>query len=226
MTMTKETLNRDQMAAITARRLQPGWVINLGAGMPAWVSNYIFPEDDLTLHSEHGLLGYGRVASPEEEDLDVTNASGDYVTLLPGAAVMDHADSFGMIRKGVLDCVILGSYEVDQTGSFANWKRSNDMPIGIGEFMGGAMDLAQCSKRVWLMMDHTTNEGRPRLLKKCSLPLTGLNVVSLVVTNLGAFEITDAGFVLVEHAPGYTVEEIQALTDAPITVSPDLRPAV
>jgi 3-oxoacid CoA-transferase B subunit len=224
--VTKEKMNRDQMAAIMAQHLEPGWVVNLGFGMPAWVSNYIYPEMDITLHAEHGLLGYGPVAGAEVEDPDVFNASGDYVTLLPGAVVMNHAESFAMIRAGIIDCVILGAYQVDKTGTFANWKISLDLPTGLGNVIGGAMDLAQCSKRVFVMMDHTTNSGEPRLVEKVSLPPTALDAVKLVVTDLGVFGVTPDGFELQQHAPGYTVEEIQAVTAAPLKVSPDLRPAL
>ncbi len=222
----KERLTRDQMAAIVAQHLESGWIVNLGFGMPSFVSNFIYPEMGISLHSEQGLLGYGPVAPPELEDLDVTNATGDYVTLLPGAAVMHHADSFAMIRKGLIDCVILGAYEVDAGGSFANWKISLDLPTGLGNTLGGAMDLAQCSKRVFIMMDHTTSDGSPRLVERCTLPVTALNVVKLVVTDLAVLAMTDAGFELQRHAPGYTFEEIQALTGTPLTVSPNLSPAV
>jgi len=222
----KERLTRDQMAAIAAQHLEPGWVVNLGFGMPAFVSNFIYPEMSIILHAEHGLLGYGPVAPPELEDLDTTNATGDFVTLLPGAAVMHHADSFAMIRRGLIDCVILGAYEVDSEGSFANWKVSVDLPRGLGDALGGAMDLAQCSKQVYIMMEHTTADGRPRLVKQLSLPVTAIRVVKLVVTDLAVLAMTDKGFELQAHAPGYTVEEIQALTEIPLLVSPDLRPAV
>jgi acyl CoA:acetate/3-ketoacid CoA transferase beta subunit len=127
---------------------------------------------------------------------------------------------------GLIDCVILGAYQVDQTRTFANWKISLDLPTGLGNTIGGAMDLAQCAKRVFVMLEHTTNEGRPRLVRHCTLPSTALHVVKLVVTDLGVFAVTEQGFELQRHAPGYTVEEIQALTDAPLRVSPDLCPAL
>jgi 3-oxoacid CoA-transferase B subunit len=181
---------------------------------------------DIALHAGHGLLGYGPIAGGELEDPDVVNASGDYVTLQPGAVVMNHAESFAMIRAGLIDCVILGAYQVDQAGTFANWKISLDLPTGLGNTIGGAMDLAQCAKRVFVMMEHTTNDGRPRLVTHCTLPPTALHVVKLVVTDLGVFSVTEQGFELQRHAPGYTVDEIQALTDAPLRVSPDLQPAL
>ncbi len=222
----KEPFTRDQMAAIAAQHLESGWIVNLGFGMPSFVSNFIYPEMGISLHAEQGLLGYGPVAPPELEDLDVTNATGDYVTLLPGAAVMHHADSFAMIRKGLIDCVILGAYQVDASGSFANWKISLDLPTGLGNTLGGAMDLAQCSKRVFIMMAHTTSDGSPRIVESCSLPVTALNVVKLVITDIAVMAMTDAGLELQQHAPDYSVEEIQALTGIPLKVSPDLRPAV
>jgi len=222
----KERLNRDQMAALVAEHLQPGWFVNLGIGIPTLASNFIYPEQDIILHSEHGLVGFGPMAPEDDEDLDVANASGEYVTLNPGAVVVHHADSFAMVRKGLLDVVVLGAYQVDQEGSFANWKISTDLPRGVGNSIGGAMDLAQNSKQVFLVMEHTTRDGKPRLMEKCDLPLTAVRKVTLVVTDIAVVAITPQGFELQRYAPGYSVEEIQSMTGAPLAVSPNLRPAL
>ena len=166
-------------------------------------------------------------ASEETEDPDTTNATGDYVTLLPGAVTMNHAESFALIRRGIIDCVMLGAYEVDQQGSFSNWKIRTELPTGIGNILGGAMDLAQCSKRVFIMMEHTQSDGvTPRLVENCTLPLTAANVVTQIITDLAVIEVTEEGFVLKRHAPGFSAEEIQALTGAPLKISPDFCPAL
>jgi len=217
----KERLNRDQTAAIAAQELRPGWVVNLGVGMPAFVSNYIFPEMEITLHAEHGLLGYGPLADEVTEDPDTTNATGDYVTLLPGAVTMNHAESFSLIRRGIIDCVVLGAYEVDKSGSFSNWKIRTELPTGIGNILGGAMDLAQCSKRVFIMMEHTLSDGiTPRIIEKCTLPITAENVVTQIITDIAVITVEKEGLVLKRHAPGFSAEDIQALTGVPLIVSP------
>ncbi len=219
----RQPLNRDQIAAILAQRLEPGWIVNLGIGIPTGVSNFLLPEQDILLTSENGVIGYGHVAGEDEADPDTVHASSDQsVTLNPGAAIVHHADSFALIRSGRIDATCLGAYQVACDGSFANWKIANDGGIDRGG-IGGAMDLATCGKRVFLAMEHTTRDGAPRLVERCTLPVTAPSGATLVVTNLAVVVIQDGQFILEEHAPGYSVEEIQALTGAPLTVSDTFR---
>lgn len=221
-TGTKERMNREFMAAVMARRLPRGWLVNLGIGIPTKVSGYVNPEQEIIFTSENGVIGYAGLAAPHEVDPDVVNASVEYVTLHPGAAIIHHADSFGLIRRGMNDVTILGTYEVAQDGSFANWRTSMDPWDNLGG-IGGAMDLAVSSKHVWIAMEHTTRDGKPRLLEQCILPVTAVGVVDTVFTDLGVFSVQNGRFVLEEHAPGWTVEEIRALTGAPLEISPTLR---
>ncbi len=216
--MEKKPLDRQAMCNRLAMEFQDGWMVNLGIGIPTLCSNYDFGDRSIIFHSENGVIGYGPMAAQGEEDVDLVNAGGQNVTLVKGAAIVHHADSFALIRGGYLDATVLGSYEVAENGDFANWKTEGRKGGGIG----GAMDLAVGAKRVFIAMEHTTREGRPRLLKSCTLPLTGAGVVKLVATNLGLFEVTPEGFLLREIAPGYTPEEIQAVTEARLNVSKDL----
>jgi 3-oxoacid CoA-transferase B subunit len=202
-----------------AMEFQDDWVVNLGTGMPTLCSNYPFVDRDIIFQSENGLVGYGPLAKEGEEDPNCVNAGTQYVVLRPGAAIVHHADSFTIIRGGYVDVTILGAYEVAENGDFANWKMAGRKGGGIG----GAMDLAAGAKRVWIAMEHTTRDGKPRLLKRCSLPVTAVDVVGMVVTDLGLFEVTDKGFVLKEIAPGYAPEEIQAVTEAELTIADDLK---
>ena len=218
----KQPLNRDQMAAVIAQNLGAGWNVNLGIGIPTLTSNFIDPDLEVTLSSENGVIGYGLLAGDGEEDFDVVNAGVQYVTLTPGAAIVHHADSFALIRGGLLDCTVLGAYEVAADGSFANWKTTNEPANGLGG-IGGAMDLAACAKQIYIAMQHTTRDGEPRLVEHCSLPLTGPRGVTLVVTDIAVVRITDGHFLLEQYAPGYTPEEIEAVTDGPFVVSPNVR---
>jgi 3-oxoacid CoA-transferase len=218
----KRRLTREQIAAVIGRRFRPGSVVNLGIGIPTLASSYTREEDDITLTSENGVIGYGKIATPEEADPDVWNAGGQQVTLRPGASFVHHADSFAMIRSGRVDVTVLGAYQVACDGSFANWRLSNAPFDNLGG-IGGAMDLVAGAKEIWLAMEHSTRDGQPRLLEKCTLPITSPRNVTLVVTDLAAIAIKDGRFVLEEYAPGYSVEEIAALTGAPLSVSPDLR---
>ena len=216
--MEKKPLDRQAMCNRLAMEFQDGWMVNLGIGIPTLCSNYDFGDRSIIFHSENGVIGYGPMAAQGGEDVDLVNAGGQNVTLVKGAAIVHHADSFALIRGGYLDATVLGSYEVAENGDFANWKTEGRKGGGIG----GAMDLAVGAKRVFIAMEHTTREGRPRLLKSCTLPLTGAGVVKLGATNLGLFEVTPEGFLLREIAPGYTPEEIQAVTEARLNVSKDL----
>ncbi len=217
--MEKTPLTRQAMCDRLAMEFGDGWIVNLGIGMPTLCSNYDFGDRDIVFHSENGVIGYGPLAPEGEEDLHLVNAGGQYVTLKQGAAIVHHADSFSLIRGGHLDVTVLGAYEVAENGDFANWKTAGRKGGGIG----GAMDLAVGAKRVFIAMEHTTRDGQPRLLKRCSLPVTAVGVVKLVVTTLGLFEVASEGFVLREIAPGYTPEEVQAVTEATLVVPEDLK---
>jgi len=191
----------------------------LGVGMPTLCSNYVDTSREIINHSENGVVGYGPRASEGNEDRPLGNAGGQHVTALPGMGIVHHADSFMMIRGGMIDVTVMGAYEVAENGDFANWR----IPTRKGGGIGGAMDLAACAKRVFIAMEHTTREGEPRLLKRCRLPITAPGVVTMVVTDLGLFGITPEGFELLERAPGWNPEEIQELTDAKLNVSPNLK---
>lgn len=201
-----------------AMEFEDGWVVNLGFGIPALCSNCDFGEKTIILHSENGIVGMGPLAREGEEDIHLVNAGGQFVTLRNGAAVVDHSDSFAIIRGGYIDVAVMGAYEVASNGDFANWTRVGERAGRIG----GAMDLAVGAQRIFIAMEHTTKRGQPRLVKHCTLPVTAIGVVKLVVTNLGLFELTPAGFLLKEIAPGYTFEEVQAVTEAELSVADDL----
>ena len=218
-TTEKAKLTREVMAARAASEFQDGWIVNLGVGMPTACSNYIPAGRRVIFHSENGVVGYGRQLPDEEADPYVVNAGGQRVELLPFGAIVHHADSFAIIRAGLIDVTVLGAYQVATNGDFANWK----LPGAIGGGIGGAMDLAACSKQVFLIMEHSTREEGPRLLKQCTLPLTAPGVVTLVVTDLGVFQPLGEAFRLVEIAPGYTLEEVQAVTGAPLVVDGPLK---
>ena len=219
--MDKMRLGRQEMCDRLAMEFQDGWVINLGVGIPTWCSNFNFGDKTILFHAENGVLGYGPLAAPGTEDPHLVNAGPQYVTLRPGAAIMHHADSFALIRSGRIDVTVLGAYEVAANGDFANWKMAGKKGGGIG----GAMDLAVGAKRVFIAMEHTTRDGQPRLLDRCTLPLTAVRVVTLVVTDLGLFEVTPEGLLMREIAAGWTPEEVQARTGARLIV-PDPLPTV
>lgn len=202
-----------------AMEFQDGWVVNLGIGVPTLCSNYADPNKAIINHSENGVIGYGPLAAEGQEDRHLINAGGQHVTSLPGMAIVHHADSFMMIRGGMIDVTVMGAYEVAENGDFANWR----IPSRKGGGIGGAMDLAVGAKRVFIAMEHVTRDGQPKLLKKCTLPITAPGVVKLVATDLGLFEITPQGFKLVEHAPGWSPEDIQELTEGKLVISNDLR---
>jgi 3-oxoacid CoA-transferase B subunit len=213
-------LTRQQMADRVAWEFQDGWIVNLGVGIPTMCSNTDIGDRDITYHSENGVIGYGPVAPAGEEDLNLVNAGGQNVTLKPGAAVVHHADSFGVIRGGHIDATVMGAYQVAMTGDFANWKLKGQKGGGIG----GAMDLAACAKHVFIILEHVTRDGSPRLVTACDLPVTARGVVTLVMTNYGLFEPTKTGFRLREIAPGLTVDDIRAVTGGTLTLADSLRP--
>jgi 3-oxoacid CoA-transferase B subunit len=214
-------LTREQMCDRLALEFKDGWVVNLGLGIPTLCSNCSFGERQIVFHSENGVIGYGPLAKPGAEDLHLTNAGGQYVTLNPGAAIVHHADSFAMIRGGRIDVTVLGAYEVAQNGDFANWKMKGQKGGGIG----GAMDLAVGAKNVFLAMEHVTRDGKPRLVERCAIPVTARGVVKLVITNLGLFQPAGDGFVLREIAPGVALDAVKAATGARLTV-PNPLPTV
>lgn len=204
--------NRQQMADRIAREFQDGWLVNLGVGIPTLCSNTDLGGRQITYHAENGVIGYGPVLPPGEEDLHLVNAGGQNVSLNPGAAIVHHADSFALIRSGRIDATVMGAYEVSCRGDFANWKVAGAKGGGIG----GAMDLAASARRVFIIMEHRTRDGRPRLVEECALPVTARGVVTLVATDLGLFEPKGGGFAVVELASGVTFEEARAATGAPL----------
>jgi 3-oxoacid CoA-transferase B subunit len=210
--VTKERLSRDLMAARVAAEFQDGWIVNLGVGMPTLCSDFVPAGRRVIFHSENGVIGYGRNATAEEADPHLVNAGVRPVVLLPFASTLHHADAFAVIRRGMLDVGVLGAYEVAANGDFANWKTAGREGGGVG----GAMDIAACAQRVFIMLEHTTRSGAPRLLQQCTLPITAPGVVKLVMTDLGVFEPLGDAYRLREIAHGYTPEEVQELTGAPL----------
>ncbi|MFQ5875836.1 MAG: 3-oxoacid CoA-transferase subunit B [Dehalococcoidia bacterium] len=215
----KQKLDRHGIAMRVTKEFRDGDVVNLGIGIPTLCSSYLPPDKEIILHSENGVMGFGPIAEEKERDVDLLNAGGQYITPLPGMAFFNSAEAFAMIRGGHIDITVLGGFQVSEKGDLANWIIAGR---GTGN-VGGAMDLVAGAKKVIVAMEHTTRDGEPKLVRRCNYPLTGKECVKLVVTDLGVLEITEEGFLLIELAPGFSPDEVQSVTEAPMSVSPDLR---
>jgi 3-oxoadipate CoA-transferase, beta subunit len=215
-----QPLNRRQMAWRAAQDIGTGLLVNLGMGMPVHVADYLRPEVDVFIQAENGVIGAGPLASAERADPDLVDASSRRITLRPGASIVDSSWSFAMIRGGHIDITILGAFEVAANGDLANW----DMRVpDKGPLVGGAMDLAACARAVWVIMEHTTRKGGPRLLEACTLPLTAMRCVTRVYTDLAVVDVTPAGFLVRDVLDGLTPAELRQRTGAPLTFAPDCR---
>jgi 3-oxoacid CoA-transferase subunit B len=210
---------KEKIARRVAQDMRDGYYVNLGVGIPVMIADYIPRSMEVVLQAENGMLGIGPYPYEDQVDPDLINAAKEPVTEVPGTSFFSSVDSFTMIRGGHMDVTVLGGMQVDEQGNLANWTVPGKKLTGVG----GAMDLVSGSKRVIIAMEHTTKEGRPKIVKTCTLPLTGIGVVDLIVTELAVIEVTPSGLVLREVAPGLTPQEVQKVTEAKLQVAPDLK---
>jgi 3-oxoadipate CoA-transferase beta subunit len=211
-----QALSRRQMAERMAQDIPEGWYVNLGIGLPTMVADFVPPEREVIFHSENGLLGMGPAPAPGQADPWLINAGKQQVTLRPGGSFFHQADSFSIIRGGHLDLCVLGAFEVAENGDIANWATSaaDNAPA-----VGGAMDLSAGAKRLWVLMEHTTKDGQPKLVERCSYPLTALGVVTRIYTNLAVIEVGPQGFTVLDMVPGLTLDALQAQTGAKLRLA-------
>jgi len=215
----KQRLDREAMALRAAMEFVDGMVVNLGIGIPTLCSNFIPEGREVLFHTENGVLNFGPLAPPEQSDLNLVNAGGEYVTPKPGMSFFTHDESFSMIRGGRIDICALGGMQVSEKGDLANWLLPGR---GIGS-IGGGMDLAFGAKKLIIIMEHNSKDGQPKILKKCTYELTAPQCVDLIVTDIAVIEVTPKGLVLKEASPGWSAEEVQALTEPELIIATDLK---
>lgn len=216
--MVKPRLDREIIAMRVARELQDGDVVNLGIGIPTLCSQFVPEGRTVIYHSESGVLGYGPMAEPGEEDIDLINAGGQFLAPNPGMSFFNSADAFAMIRGGHIDVAVLGAFQVSQNGDLANWMLPQR---GVGN-VGGAMDLAVGAKRIIVAMEHTDRDNNPKIVNNCSFPLTGRGCVSMIVTDIAVIVVSENHLTLLEVAPEWNVQDVQQLTEPKLHISPDL----
>ncbi|MDN3563989.1 3-oxoacid CoA-transferase subunit B [Paeniroseomonas aquatica] len=211
MSDTVTPLGRNGMAARAAQDIPEGWYVNLGIGIPTLIADHVPPDREVVFHSENGILGVGPAPEPHKQNPWLVNASTQRISIRPGGSFVHHADSFAMVRGGHLDLCVLGGFQVAENGDLANWAQS---ATEVGKQIGGAMDLAVGARQVWVTMEHTTKQGQPRLLRRCSYPLTAPGCVTRVYTNLAVLEVTPRGFGVLDIIPGLAFDELQSRTEA------------